>query len=656
MNTTREELGNLVKLTREYAGTSQESLAQKLKESGVNRSQIAHLEQGLRIPKPPLLEAICNELRIPSAYWKPFTSEESLQRFEFEEKLSELVGRSVGIYQVHEPGRIAVEALIKELFHSNLTLEQAHGLFNSILVFYGISPMRKSFFYRYFAPESFGSTANFEDSILKYQSEVIRLFSTFADAYTTLNKCDDLNSYLNQLSEQPLESYHNRTEWNVIEKIADDRLPDLGYISAARVAQEATERDVLKRFLLSLADAITTKGATSLEEIDPRMKRKMDTLLRKFDSKFPHGLFSPLFAPDPDDLRREAERLAPKTEDQLERMRQTQDIALKNFSHYLSADHMDVYVATSMRSDADYVSVNHFVKELFDHHRIRQLKLRYFNPTQSWVDDRIAKGLVEALMLRRAGFTIYMAQKSDTFGKDSEASVALGQGKPVIIYVPKLYVEGLIDSEAVFKQKRQQLLKMALDEGVIDQEEVDDTVDEIALFGRIISAKLEGVEDAVLNTLVSQLWADFDLFGETDRLNDDSEKAEYRKWLDQAISHQANLKAPSFKAEIVKILVATTINFEKRAHMFREIHPLALQVILSSGVLNGIIVVRSVDECAEILNSLIRNKLNLEIKKDEFNYRLIEKLTGSTIRVISRHQLLQNSFEAYYAKILQGQK
>jgi hypothetical protein len=56
--------------------------------------------------------------------------------------------------------------------------------------------------------------------------------------------------------------------------------------------------------------------------------------------------------------------------------------------------------------------------------------------------------LVEALMLRRASLTIYMAQKEDTFGKDSEASVALGQGKPVVVFVPKLIAPELgIDSE-----------------------------------------------------------------------------------------------------------------------------------------------------------------------------------------------------------------
>lgn len=651
MNTTREELGNLVKLTREYAGTSQEALAQKLKPQ-VNRSQIAHLEQGIRIPKPVVLAAICNELRIPLPYWKPFTCEESLLRFEFEEKLSELVGRPVGIYQVDEPGQVAVERLIYDLFRVNLTLEQAYALLNSILVFYGLMPMHIAFFGRYFTPESFGSPDAFEKAIHIYQSEVIRQFSTFADAYRTLNTCENIGTYLQQLKERPLDSYHVRTEWNLIDIISDDRLPDLGYISAARVAKESTERQVLKEFLVKLAADIQKEGLACFEKIDLRFKRKMDTLLRQFKSKFPHGLFSPLFAPDPDELLRESERLAPKTENQLESMRQTQEKALKNFSHYLSADHMDVYVATSMRSDADYVSVNFFVKELFDHEKIRKLKLRYFNPTQSWVDDRIAKGLVEALMLKRANFTIYMAQKSDTFGKDSEASVALGQGKPVIIYVPKINIDGVIDTEKIFKMDRENLLKMALEENVIDKAEVDDTVDQIALFGRLLSAKLEGVEDQVINTLVAEVWADFDLYGETDRLKDDEEKAEYRRWLDQAITNQQPLPLPKSRSDIIKILVATTINFEKRAHMFREIHPLALQVILSSGVLNGIIVVRSVNECAEILFALIQNKLDLEIIKDENNYRLVEKTTGSTIRVISRHQLLQNAFEAYYSKYI----
>jgi hypothetical protein len=97
------------------------------------------------------------------------------------------------------------------------------------------------------------------------------------------------------------------------------------------------------------------------------------------------------------------------------------------------------------------------------------------------------------------------------------------------------------------------------------------------------------------------------------------------------------------------------MRFEKRAKIFKEVHPLALQVILSSGVLNGIIVVRSADSCAKIIRGLIENKLSLELRKDEDNYKLIEKNTGSTIRVISRHKLLSNAFSTYYQRFNSNQ-
>jgi hypothetical protein len=96
------------------------------------------------------------------------------------------------------------------------------------------------------------------------------------------------------------------------------------------------------------------------------------------------------------------------------------------------------------------------------------------------------------------------------------------------------------------------------------------------------------------------------------------------------------------------ILVATTINFEKRATTFREIHPLALQVIHSSRVLNGILVVRSIDSCAKLIKSLIENNLEIKLQEDENNYTLIEQNTLSTIRVISKHKLIANSFKTYY--------
>lgn len=88
-----------------------------------------------------------------------------------------------------------------------------------------------------------------------------------------------------------------------------------------------------------------------------------------------------------------------------------------------------------MRSDADFVEQHRFVKEMFDDPEVAPLRLRYFDPTLSWVKSRITKGLVESLMLRRAKVTIYNAGEGESLGKDSELAATLAQGKPVIVYV-----------------------------------------------------------------------------------------------------------------------------------------------------------------------------------------------------------------------------
>src|SRR5205814_7155959 len=69
------------------------------------------------------------------------------------------------------------------------------------------------------------------------------------------------------------------------------------------------------------------------------------------------------------------------------------------FNHhcYLDYDHMDVYVATSMREKSDFWNVSRFVSEVFGKPEVKELKLRYFDPTQAYCHHRIDKGLSEAL-------------------------------------------------------------------------------------------------------------------------------------------------------------------------------------------------------------------------------------------------------------------
>ena len=104
---------------------------------------------------------------------------------------------------------------------------------------------------------------------------------------------------------------------------------------------------------------------------------------------------------------------------------------------YLTSDYMDVYVATSMREELDFHNVFDLCEAVFSRPKIKKLNLRYFDPTQSYHRNRIAKGLIEGLMLKRAKCTIYAAQESDSLGKDSELAATLAQGKPVIAFIPK---------------------------------------------------------------------------------------------------------------------------------------------------------------------------------------------------------------------------
>jgi len=109
--------------------------------------------------------------------------------------------------------------------------------------------------------------------------------------------------------------------------------------------------------------------------------------------------------------------------------------ALSNTKLYLSmVGDMDVYVATSMRSRADFRSMADFCETTFSDPRVRELKLRHFDPTMSAANNHEDKGLIECLMVKCAKILIYNAGLRDSYGKDAEAAMALSLGKPVIFY------------------------------------------------------------------------------------------------------------------------------------------------------------------------------------------------------------------------------
>jgi transcriptional regulator with XRE-family HTH domain len=654
------DLGDLFKQFREAAGWSQDDLAKKAGD-GVNRSQVAHLEQGLRVPKPASLRALATVLKIPEETWISFAREASHQRQEFEGWLGELVGRPVGLRSMDLESVHSCEDTVQILFSRVLTAGQAFDTLNSVLVYYAVPRMSRSFFDRYFSGAAFQSLESFAKGVQAFQAEAIRLFSTFGEAYRRMNEFDALEPLLSPLRRLDLGEYSERTVWddgdlrserNRIRPLPEDRLEFLGYISAAKYKEQKRKREILARYLRELAAEVRKDGVHAVENLGEKRKRALDSLLKELQSTLAHTPMSALFAPNPAELEAEANRILRDEKDEVA-MEQAQRQALANLSQYISADHMDVYVATSMRTNSDFVSVNRFVQKLFQHELVSPLRLRYFNPTQSWIEDRVAKGLVEALMLRRARVTLYMAQKSDSFGKDSEASVALGQGKPVIVYVPKLrHQKSGLDSEELLNESDKRLREILTAAGK-SSDELDE-LDHDGLFGAALAVRLSGLSDADIVDVIRDHWADFALLDETERIKGKDEarlREEYSLFVAGVIAGKTALPTKEVRAEVEKILRALVVTFEmRRARVFKEVHPLALQVILSTGVLNGILVSRSVESCAQLLRGILENSLSLELRSDAHNYRLVERSTGSTIRVIARNNLLSNALDVIYGR------
>jgi transcriptional regulator with XRE-family HTH domain len=374
------ELGEQIKRARKEYSLTERGLAERLVPP-LSEKAIRDLEGGTRNPGEHELRQICEYLKIPESSWRSFVSTISTFRANFESHLTELTGRAMGVGGLNSTDISALELLLSELFGKKLSPAETFDRFNRVLVFYGVQHVSDAFYAKYLTVEAFTSPQAFLEAVRGFQIDAVRLFNSISRAFATLASAADIRAELRSLAPNDVERFTNRSDWDAIAPISEDRLSDLGYISVARIKKEREERTALAAFLQELADKIATGDAsTALASYREAKLRRMDSLLRNFKSTIPHGFLSPLFAPDSDALRREAETVAPKNEADLARMAETQRTAMQNLANYLSADYMDIYVATSMRTPADFVSVSRFVSGLFAMPKVSALRLRYFNP------------------------------------------------------------------------------------------------------------------------------------------------------------------------------------------------------------------------------------------------------------------------------------
>jgi hypothetical protein len=251
-----------------------------------------------------------------------------------------------------------------------------------------------------------------------------------------------------------------------------------------------------------------------------------------------------------------------------------------------------------MRARHEYANVSRFTKELFSSAALSKLNLRWFDPTQAFCGSRIDKGLAEALMLKRAKCTIYLAQESDTLGKDSELASTLAQGKTVIAFVP-----------------------------TVDQNDVE----------RLIADIVQTTKQSQVAVVLDQLrvfdptaaWQDVDVM----------------LWVSAPEKADLNLVKATLLAKMRE-------HYDKRAKMLKEDHPLGIQVNLESGVANGVLVVRTIGDCAELVKRVITRSLEFEVKDlDQQGGKfcvLREKISGCIYRLMTRDPMLTNAFWNFY--------
>jgi len=280
-----------------------------------------------------------------------------------------------------------------------------------------------------------------------------------------------------------------------------------------------------------------------------------------------------------------------------------------------------------MRNKWEFEETFDFIKEVLsipledlEGSNLGKLNLRYFDPTQCKCKNSRDKGLIEGLMLKRALCTIYLAQESDTMGKDSELAATLAQSKPVIAYIPKYdpkkYARKIREYPLDFFKKR--LL-------ILDAEEILDDPDCM----KKIREKVTDFENKIGDFL--------------NRLDDHREDQPFSLWIEKETEFKQNYQDFS---EICNILaIAECYNFDRRAKLLKERHPLSMQVDLQDGVANGVLVVRSAKECARLLRKILANSIEFAIKHRKEGYTILEEsISKSPFRVVTDYERLTNSF------------
>ena len=456
----------------------------------------------------------------------------------------------------------------------------------------------------------------------RFQKTALLLYGNFVFAFRTLSRiknCSELSQTLAGATRDPdveLEYFQKRQKKLLeVDRIEKHQTPFVGYLSVGNIVGDR-ERCELLLGATRVVDlpAAWEEYLTQIQTMSrPEQLAPLAEIVENYREMWP--------AAGPSDfagfLEASMAQLSSKKDD-VDRVRTR---ATRNQDTYLTWDHMDVYFATSMRKAWEYQDLYDFIERLMGQEELKDLDLRYFDPTQAYTDNRVNKGLVEALMLKRARCTVYSVQDTDTLGKDSELASTLAQGKPVIAYIPDLDLDER--ASQLLAEDPATILERLLFVLYADEQLAQRLTDqELHLVSR--------VQDRLMAYRDKRIWRS---------ITDDGAIVELREGLGQDLATFCHLVASSEKAV-----------YDKRARTLKESHPLALQVDLDTGVANGVLVVRTIHECAALLRAMLLSSMEFLTEEADGMWYLKERISGCIYRVVTNDRKLNNCFWNFYLR------
>jgi hypothetical protein len=546
-----------------------------------------------------------------------------------------------------KPQQDSVLAALEEAIshtRQSLTFEQL----NEIMLLFGQRRVSAHFFDFFFLnkmPSDVSHLRRVVDAfslkagVSRFRGFALLCFGNFRFAYKELNDAVTPDSFLEHLrhwTADPIEleeSYLQRDPpmLSILpegSEVPRDKTWLLGYLSRTESWKDTAKLHVLEARMRG--ESFEERKA----KINPRVRSHFEDYWTRLSSSL-------------------EEEWAPKLPELKERLKEltggldeSTKSATRNTALYLTWDYLDIYVATSMRDRWHFTDAFDSVRAIWDdtEANLRELNLRVFDPTQSYEDCTIDKGLVEGLMLKRASLTIYLAQEGETLGKDSELAATLAQGKPVIAYVPRhdsdnelqALADELSTRPVEYYRKRLRSLWAG------DFFDRHDNLKKVCNKLKAVGIELDdprGVMDWALGELL-------DLF--------EKHNAVFSLISDESQVFQDENAQILTRGSLLMAAIEA-VDADNRARTLKAVHPLAFQVHLETGVANGLLVARTPRECAQLVRGILTNGLEFRIDALQNESEILreatvleERCTGSRYRVVTSNTILTNSFWNFY--------